>query len=143
MTVVVDSGVIIAMVLVDEEFHEQAYRLIQGFSRTGETVVAPMLLRYELTAVLRKAVYQGRITHRRGVSLLNNALKLNIELVDDDALLVEAFAIARQYGFARTYDPLYVALAQRVDSVLWSADQRLVRSVNRTFPAIRWLGDLS
>lgn len=62
--VVLDSGILIASVYL-ETLTSQAKDLLQHFNELNTTLNAPTLLRYELIAVSRKAVYQGRIHPRK------------------------------------------------------------------------------
>lgn len=39
------------------------------------------------------------------------------------------------------YDSLYVALAELLDTPVWTADQRLQRTMGPDYPLIRWIGD--
>ena len=50
---------------------------------------------------------------------------------DRAALLVEAWAIADRFGWAKTYDAEYVALALRLDAALLTRDERLRRGVGQ------------
>ena len=59
--VVLDSGIFIASVY-PETLTSQAKALLQQSQVAQVTLHAPTLLHYELIAVSRKAVYQGRVT---------------------------------------------------------------------------------
>ncbi len=63
--VVLDSGIFIASVYV-ETLTVQAQGLLQQLQNAEAVLNAPSLLHYELVAVSRKAVYQGRITAEQG-----------------------------------------------------------------------------
>lgn len=141
--IVIDSGVVIAALLRDEHLHSHARRLIARLQNDAESWTAPALLRSEVVAVLRKTVYQRRITYEEGMSFVREALLLRVELVNDVDLFESAYEIARDLGFVRTYDTQYPALARRHDCEFWTADLRLVNTAERLFPKVRWLGDLS
>lgn len=143
MTIVIDSSVLIAALLTDESLNDHALQLFARLNNSEEVSYAPVLFRSEIASVLRKAVYQRRITHDEGMDFLREALAIGVTLSDDDALYESAFAIAAELGLARVYDAQYLALARRHDCILWTADLRLVHTAERLFPKIRWLGDLS
>jgi len=143
MTVIVDASVVAAALLSDEPQHAQALSLVSDLRERRENLYAPRLFASEMTAVLRKAVYQGRVTHTSGMALLLEGLHFGIQLVDDEALYISSFEIARSLGLVRTYDSQYIALSTRYDCELWTADLRLVNTAERQLPKIRWLGDLS
>lgn len=52
-------------------------------------------------------------------------------MIDDDGLGRTAWSIARDLGWARTYDAEFVALAQLLDCRLVTLDERLIRGSSR------------
>jgi predicted nucleic acid-binding protein len=140
MTVVVDANILIAFALTDEPLHTQANQLLAAWQNTGETLTAPRLFRSEITAVVRKAVYQGRIDAQRGRALLAQLLSYSLAFHEDDALLKEAYELAVRFNRPRAYDSQYMALAERLQCDFWTADERLVNSIQAQFSRIRWLG---
>jgi predicted nucleic acid-binding protein len=140
MTVVVDANILIAFVLADEPLHTQAKQLITSWHDANEDLVAPRLFRSEITAVIRKAVYQQRITAEQGRALLEQVLSYPMTFYEDDDLLKEAYELAVRFNRPRAYDSQYMALAERFDCEVWTADERLVNSIQSQFRRIRWLG---
>jgi HxlR-like helix-turn-helix len=59
---VVDASVVVKWYLADEEYHEQASLLLPRVSSGLTTLVAPMLLRYEVPAVIVQATRRNRLT---------------------------------------------------------------------------------
>jgi predicted nucleic acid-binding protein len=141
MTVVVDSNIFIAFVLTDEPHHGQAQRLLTLWQDQAQSLAAPRLLKSELTAVMRKAVFQGRISHDQGTILLSRVLQYPLELYEDDDLLREAYRLAHHFGRPRAYDTQYMALAHHLECDFWTADERLFNAVKTQFSRIRWLGN--
>lgn len=58
-------------------------------------------------------------------------LEAEIQPVSDLALHQEAWRLAEQLGWARTYDAEYVALARRMGCPLLTVDARLARGAGR------------
>jgi predicted nucleic acid-binding protein len=58
MSVVVDANLIAALVL-PLPYSDQATRKITAWNRAGVELLAPLLLEYEVAAILRKAVVAG------------------------------------------------------------------------------------
>lgn len=141
MTVVVDANILIAFVVADEPLHYQAKQLITFWHEAHIDLIAPRLFRSEITAVIRKAVYQQRITVEQGRILLKQVLAYPIEFYEDDGLLREAYELAVRFNRPRAYDSQYMALAERFDCEFWTADERLVNSTQSQFRWIRWLGN--
>jgi len=141
MTLVIDANILIAFGLSDEPLHTQAHQILSAW-RTSETVlVAPRLFRSEITAVVRKAVFQERITHEQGRKMLAQLLVYPVEFYEDDALLKAAYELAEKFNRPRSYDAQYLALAQRLSCEFWTADERLFNAVHNDFPNIHWLGN--
>ncbi len=58
MTVVVDANILIGFGLADEPLHTQANQILSAWQSIREHLTAPRLFRSEVTAVVRKVVYQ-------------------------------------------------------------------------------------
>lgn len=141
MTVVVDANILIAYGLADEPLHTQATQILSTWQTVGERLTAPRLFRSEITAVIRKAVYQQRINPEQGRLMLSQLLIYPLEFHEDDMMLKEAYELAVRFNRPRAYDTQYMALAERLDCELWTADERLVNSTQGQFKRIRWLGN--
>ena len=140
MTTVVDANIFIAFALADEPLFSQANLLLSHWQATKEPLVASRLFRSEITAVVRKVVYQQRITPAQGRVMLVNLLAYPVEFHDDDDLLKEAYDLAVRFNRPRAYDTQYMALADRLDCEFWTADERLVNSTQGEFNRLHWLG---
>jgi predicted nucleic acid-binding protein len=140
MTVVVDANILIAFALLDEPLHTQANQILAVWQKTNEALIAPQLFRSEITAVVRKTVYQQRITVEQGRGILSDLLTYKLDFYEDDDLLREAYELAVRFNRPRAYDSQYMALAQRFNCEFWTSDERLVNSVYPQFQLIRWLG---
>ena len=143
MTVVVDANILIAFGLSDEPLHAQANQILSAWASAGTTLAAPRLFRSEITAVVRKAVYQQRITYEQGRGMLARLLVYPVEFHEDDALLKSAYELAETFNRPRAYDAQYLALAQRLSCEFWTADERLFNGVRGQFPGSRWLGNVA
>lgn len=139
--VILDSGVLIASVF-PETLTPQAKQLIQQLQVDNTTFHAPILLRYEVVAVSRKAVYQGRVTPEEGLRARDRLLSYPVELYFDDDLLKRGYELATAYNRPTAYDAQYLALSERLDCPFWTADERLFNAVKDRFSGIRWLGDV-
>ncbi|MBL8133221.1 MAG: type II toxin-antitoxin system VapC family toxin [Anaerolineae bacterium] len=140
MTVVVDSNILIAFALTDEPLHTQASRLLRSWQTSETRLTAPSLFRSEITAVLRKVVFQQRISHEQGRILLRRLFAYPVVYIEDEALLESAYDFAQRFNRPRAYDSQYIALAERLNCEFWTADEVLVNSVQTRFSRIRWLG---
>lgn len=139
--VVLDSGILIASVFT-ESFTAQAKQFLKQLQADGITCHAPYLLRYEVVAVSRKALYQKRITTEEGLRAVNSLLSYPLTLHFDDTLLKRSYELASQYNRPTAYDSQYLALAERLSCDFWTVDERLFNAINKRFANIHWLGNV-
>jgi predicted nucleic acid-binding protein len=141
MTIVIDANILIAFALGDEPLHTEAKQVLSFWKTTNENLITPRLFRSEITAVMRKAVYQERISYNEGRKMLNQLLAYPVKFYEDELLLQTAYELAEYFKRPRAYDTQYMALAQRFACQFWTADERMFNAVSGQFSNIRWLGD--
>ena len=91
---------------------------------------APSLFRSEVAATLRRLEWSGSLLTGEVEEGIRRLPELPIELVPADAEhLRRALEIARRFGWAKTYDSEYLALAETDGVPILSIDGRLARSV--------------
>ena len=135
----VDASVAIKWVLV-EEYSEEALALSAAAVQRGEAVVAPQLLLFEITNVLRQRIRHG-LALADATRLLGAFVNRPMSLGSPPGLHERALAIADTYGLAAAYDAHYIALAQHLDCDFWTDDRRLLRALAGRLPFVRWIGD--
>lgn len=140
MTVVVDANILIAFGLSDEPLHTQAKQILSAWQLANENLTAPRLFRSEVTAVIRKAVFQQRTTPELGRNLLVQLLIYPLTFYEYDELPKAAYDLAVRFNRPRAYDTQYLALAERLNCHFWTADERLVNGLQGQSSRIRWLG---
>lgn len=138
--VVLDSSIFIASVYV-EKLTTEAKGLLVWLKDTLTILNAPTLLRYELIAVSRKAVYQARVTPEQGLIARDQLLSYPVMLHFDDSLLKRGYELAAEFNRPTAYDAQYLALAERLSCDFWTADERMFNAVNGKVSTIRWLGN--
>ena len=138
--VCVDANIIVKIVS-PEELRPQAIMLWQHWLNEEREAVAPRLLAYEVTSVLRRKAARGLLTLEEARDALEAALALPITLIDLPNLSQQAFELATRFNRPTAYDSHYLALAEHFDCHFWTADERLCNATKDQFPRIRWLGD--
>jgi len=138
---VVDAGVLLATVLLNESLSIQADALLQDWAERGIMPAAPALLQYEIAAVIRKQVHRGMLTAEQGHQACELLLAYPVRLLASDALIRRSYELATHLGFPTAYDSQYIAVAEHLQCELWTADHRLFTAVQGQFPQIHWLGD--
>lgn len=99
----------------------------------GEELVAPPLLWSEVPSVLHELAFREEISETLGDRALQRftAGKLAIKEQRPDGLASEAWRIATELGWAKTYDAEYLATARLLDCRLVTLDMRLRRGAER------------
>ena len=137
MTVVIDASLALKWVL-QEEHTENAVALRDHWLENMEPVIAPPIFRPEITNVLHQKVRRGQLNRRDAADMLE-ILVSAIAAVEPSSLYSRALTLAGELELASAYDALYLALADSEECEMWTADQRLVRSAQSSFPTLRWL----
>jgi predicted nucleic acid-binding protein len=138
-----DSGTLLATVPIVpiETLTEHAKALLAHLKKEQTQIIAPTLLRYELVAVTCKWVYRDLIAPEKAQRALDILLRYPIISMIDDDLLTRAYELADQFNRPTAYDSQYLAVAERYECDLWTADERLFNAVKDGFPHTHWLGD--
>ena len=109
---------------------------------TAETVIlAPTLIFYEISNVLYQHVKVGYLHSEEATQALEKTLALKIILYGDGPLHHRALRIAQEFSLAAAYDAHYLAICERLNADLWTADKRLYNSVHAALPWIYLLQD--
>ncbi len=138
LPVCLDASFLLQLLL--EETVPQAESLWEAWHRERRRLAAPTLLYYEVTNALHRYAMHGDIPPDRVETLLDLALRLDIELIGDNELHRRALQLARTFAFPAAYDAHYLALAERLNAEFWTADARLTHAVQNRLPWVRLLG---
>ena len=138
--VVLDSGILIASVF-PETLTPEAQQLIKHLQDENTKLHAPTLLRYEVVAVSRKAVYQGRVTVEEGLRARDRLLNYPISLHFSDDLIKRGYELAAEHNRPTAYDAQYLAVAEQLSCIFWTVDERMFNAMKDRFPGIYWLGN--
>lgn len=137
----VDASIVLKLVLNEPDSH-LAEGLWRSWLVTGHQTVAPHLLPFEITAVLRKHVYRGTISLAHGQAALQQALAFGVTLLEFPDLHARAWNLATQLNRPTAYDAHYLALGEILGCEFWTADRRLYQAAEDHLSWVRWLGDL-
>lgn len=99
----------------------------------GGQLIAPPLLWSEVASVLHEMAFRGDISDALAELALRRFLagKLSVGEQRPDGLAMRAWEVAEEFGWAKTYDAEYVALAKLNDCRLVTVDGRLRRGADR------------
>jgi predicted nucleic acid-binding protein len=121
LTLVIDASIAVPACLSDA-----------GFSiLTDDDLVAPPLLWSETRSVLHEHVWRKEITRSDGEAAVRALDSAPVRRYDERNVGAEAWRIADELGWAKTYDAEYVALAHLLGCRLVTLDGRLRRGAER------------
>jgi predicted nucleic acid-binding protein len=135
--IVVDASVAVKW-LISEKDEAAADQLL----RSGQELTGPALLRVEVAAaVARKARFQ-EITPREAATAtalwIESLLRGEVHLIPEDDELPRALQLALELNHP-LQDCLYLALAERLDAPLITADEKFANKAQGVYPRVRRL----
>ena len=133
--VVIDAGFLLK-ILLPEEKSECAEELWKSWIKNSIKVVAPTLIIFEVSSVLRNKLYRGIIENGDAKELINQIKHLDLTLIYTEDLLDLAWGIGTILKTSVLYDCFYIALSQFLDTTLWTTDRKLYNSSKENFPFI-------
>lgn len=138
--VAVDASFALKLVL-PEEHSDRVRQLWEGWVNEGVEILAPYLLAYEATSVLRHKVFREELTPQEAEAALEALQAQEIALRHPEGLERTAWGLARRFNRPTAYDTSYVALAQLVGCELWTADERLKNALRGELAYVKWVGE--
>lgn len=118
--IVVDASVVVTALGDDGPDGRRARERLRG-----ETLAAPELIDLEVTSILRKAVGAGRLEPRRAELALADLGDLALRRAPHLPLLRRIWQLRDD---VTPYDAAYVSLAEALEAVLLTGDQRLAQA---------------
>ena len=131
---VVDASLVVRVL---QPGHPEVVDLWLKWLDSGDQAYAPSLLLYEVTNALYRSARARRIGPRALAAGLEELGQMRLELVGDLPLSRRAAELAWTLDLPAAYDAHYLALAERLDSELWTCDQKLARTIGDRLPRLR------
>jgi len=120
IALVIDAGVLVFALADDGTVGDTARARLRG-----RALDAPELIDLETASVIRRALRAGRIDGRRGELALAALVRLPLRRAPHRPLLDRCWELRENLS---VYDAAYVALAERLDALLLTADARLAKA---------------
>ncbi len=120
----IDASFLLKLFLPEEK-SEKAEEIWKGWIDNSIEIVAPTLIVFEVSFVLRNKVYRGIIPPESAKEIVIQLSGLDILLVYTDEILKIAWEISSSLKSSTLYDSFYIALAKFLKIPLWTADKKL------------------
>lgn len=140
--VCVDASLIIRT-LIPGPFSDEATALLETWQREETSLIAPALLSFEVTSVLRRLVHLKAIDPTLGDEAFAQFLRIPIRLSTRHTIFPLAWQLAIKLNRSRAYDTAYIALAQLAGCDFWTADERLNNAVREQIAWVKWVGNFN
>lgn len=141
MLQVVDASVV-AKWFLPELHKDKAEKILRDFLDDRVELIAPDLLTAEIGNLLwKRSAKLKDITPLQAEQIFSDFLALPLRLNHSKTVAAAALKLATGKNHA-IYDMLYIALAEQSSCMFIAADEKLMNKFGRTFPCLRWLGDL-
>ncbi|MFW6155985.1 MAG: type II toxin-antitoxin system VapC family toxin [Armatimonadota bacterium] len=141
--VCIDASIAAKLVL-NEDRSDLASSLWRGWEDADVDVIAPALITWEVANAIRVAASRGRIDRSSVAELYHAFRELPITLIphyEMPQVAWEQFVLGRGLTVS-PYDATYLATAVVTSCDLWTADDRLVRTVGDDLPLVRTLSEV-
>ncbi|MDP2871489.1 MAG: type II toxin-antitoxin system VapC family toxin [Bacillota bacterium] len=136
MTVCIDASVVVKLA-ISEPDSASAHDWFR--SNRDQDVISPATMAAEVTSVLTQKIRRADMTTQQGLKALRLIARLGIRLYSDWGLMESASAIATELEQATAYDTVYLALAEREQCDLLTADAAFARACRDKYPRVRVL----
>lgn len=118
--IILDASVVVEL-LIHGPLSEVLRR---DLAESGDAFSAPCLLDVEVVSALRNLVAGGRVDSYRSNQLLQDLSMLPVERYPHGPLLERVWQLRHNFT---AYDGVYIALAEQIDGVLYTADEKLAK----------------
>lgn len=132
---VIDASFLLKMFLPEEE-SDKVEKQWKRWIEDSVEVVAPTLIIFELSSVLRNKVYRGILEENDAREIINQMRHLNLMVIYTEDLLDIAWEISSILKTSTLYDCFYISLSKFLGIPLWTADKKLYNSAKKRFPLI-------
>ncbi len=138
--VCIDASFVLKLVL-PEDCSDKVHLIWTEWIEKRKSIHAPYLLIYEAHSVIRNKVYRDELTLEEGIEALDILREQEIIFYHSSMTEKVAWDFARKYNRPTLYDTFYLAVAKEIESEFWTADEKLVNSLNNEISWVRYVFD--
>jgi len=138
--VCIDASFLLKLVL-PEDYSEKVHLIWTKWINKTKIVYAPYLLIYETHSVIRNKVYRKELTLDEGIAASDVLVDQEIIFYHSPMTTKVAWDFAKKYNRPTLYDSFYLAVAKELKSEFWTADKKLLNSLNNEIPWVKSVFD--
>lgn len=138
--VCIDANLLI-LALLPFPHSGRADALLEACRQHKMALVAPALFAFEVPAILHRLRLLGQITPAAEETAFKHFMAIQVHLSSHPRIFPLARQLALRFHQSRPHQMSYVALADLHGCDLWTADSRLIATVQGELPWVRWIGD--
>ena len=141
MNLVIDASVLVKF-FIPEILSEKAEELSDRVTEGDLRLLAPDLIFAEVGNIIWKKHRRKELTRSEAEEIVDAIVSVPLEIETSKALLPFAVDLGLAYGIT-VYDAIYVSLAKIHQTILVTADKKLVEIMGKTDfkKHVAWLGD--
>jgi len=137
----IDASVVVKLVLSGESYRAAARRLLRDCLVNRVTLIAPPFFEVEADTVIRKRVYDGRLSMDDARKAFAGLDKIPVQLWAHPLLRQRTREIAEQFNLRTVYDASYAPLAELIGCEFWTADKVFYDTVKARLMFVKYLPD--
>ena len=130
--VAIDASFLLKLFL-PEDSSDQVEHQWRNWIENSVEIVAPTLIVFEASSVLRNKVFRGVLNDVDAAEMVDRIRHLDLSLIYTQELIELAWGIGSALKAPTLYDSFYLALAKLLEIPLWTADHRLYKSAYKHF----------
>ena len=140
--VCIDANLLI-LALLPFPYSERADALLEACRQHKTALLAPALFAFEVPSILHRLRLLGQITPAAEETAFKHFMAIQVHLSSHPRIFPLARQLALRFHQSRPHQISFVALADLHGCDLWTADSRLIATVQGDLPWVRWIGDFS
>ena len=133
--VAIDASFLLKL-LLPEDSSDQVEHQWRNWIENSIEVIAPTLIVFETSSVLRNKVFRGILDDVDTTEMIDRIRHLDLSLIYAQELIELAWGIGAILKASTLYDSFYLAVAKLFKVPFWTSDKKLYKSTKKEFSFI-------